>query len=38
MDINEFNNSIEFNDVSFGYENKEVLTDVNLNIVKGESI
>ena len=36
MDINEFNNSIEFNDVSFGYENKEVLTDVNLNIVKGE--
>lgn len=36
IDMNKFNNSIEFKDVSFGYEDKEILTDVNLNLIKGE--
>lgn len=34
--IDSFNNSINFKDVSFSYGDKEILSDINLNIVKGE--
>lgn len=34
--INDFNHVIEFNDVSFAYDNNEVLSDVDLNLLKGE--
>ncbi|WMM23755.1 ABC transporter ATP-binding protein [Tissierella sp. MB52-C2] len=36
VDLNSFNNTIEFQDVSFSYDNKEILADINLSITKGE--
>lgn len=36
IELNSFNNNIEFRDVSFGYGDKEILSDVNLNLKKGE--
>lgn len=36
IELNSFKNSIEFNNVSFGYEDKEILTDINFNLIKGE--
>lgn len=35
-EINNLNHGIEFNDVSFSYDNNEVLSDINLNLFKGE--
>ena len=35
-EIDNLNHGIEFNDVSFAYDNNEVLSDINLNLFKGE--
>ncbi len=36
IDLDNFRNRIEFNEVSFSYEDNEVLKDVNLSLIKGE--
>jgi subfamily B ATP-binding cassette protein MsbA len=36
--INEFTDSIEFKQVSFAYQDREVLSDINLKIPKGKTI
>ncbi|MDR7869421.1 MAG: ABC transporter ATP-binding protein [Tissierellaceae bacterium] len=36
VEIDTFNHSIQFNQVSFSYENNEVLSDINLSIEKGQ--
>lgn len=38
QDFSSFNSSIEFKDISFNYEDKSILTNVNLRINKGEFI
>ncbi len=36
IDLDGFNNSVEFNDVAFSYGDNEVLEDINFNLKKGE--
>lgn len=38
VDINEFKNGIRFNDVSFAYDEKQVLSHINLTIPKGKTV
>lgn len=36
IEINNFQHRIEFNNVSFGYDHKEILSEINLSLEKGE--
>lgn len=38
ISIDQFEDSIEFRNVSFSYDNKSILQDINLNIKKGQTI
>ncbi|MBK0381235.1 ABC transporter ATP-binding protein [Mucilaginibacter segetis] len=36
--VNDFNTAIEFNDVSFAYQEKEILSSINLKVPKGKTV